>query len=353
VLKRSVATAVFQTLVAGLVVISPASAQGRPPGSDHSGPAFTFHRVLDDVYLAVGTGNLAVGANAAIIINEDDVLLVDSHVSPAAATVLLEELEQLTSKPVRYVVNTHFHFDHAHGNQIYPSTVEIIGHEFTREMLASGASRRGRSHERFIGSLPRQIAELKARLDTTTAVEQRTALERQIRIQENYRIATDAVRPVAPTVTMSQRLTLHRGGREIRLEFFGRGHTGGDIVVYLPAERVLVTGDLLSAGIPYMGDGYVPDWIETLERLKALDFDVILPGHGLPFREKDRIDHLQSYLADFWTQVAALRSAGVPAEEAAQRIDMRTHASNYSTIQAVGVNLDAVLGAYEVLAGAR
>ena len=90
----------------------------RPPGAEYEGDAFTFHRIQDDIYHAIGTGNLTAGANAAIIINENDVLLVDSHISPAAAWALLRELQPITDKPVRYVVNTHFHFDHVHGNQI-------------------------------------------------------------------------------------------------------------------------------------------------------------------------------------------------------------------------------------------
>lgn len=339
--------------IAGSALALPSHAQVRPPGSEHVPPAFTFHRIVDHVYLAVGTGSLAVGANAAVVINEADVLLVDSHVSPAAAAVLRDELTQITDKPVRYVVNTHFHFDHAHGNQLYASDVEILGHEFTRRMLTSGASVGGRSYPRFVGSLPEQIASLRAQLDTAAAAADRESLRHRIQILENYQIATAAVRPTPPTITLDHRLTLYRGGREIRLEFFGRGHTGGDVVVYLPDERILITGDLLPAGIPYMGDGYVPDWIETLERLKELDFDFVLPGHGQAFRGKERIDHLQAYLVDFWKQVTLLQRQGLPPEEASRRIDMRSHSSNYPSIRAMGVDLHAVLGAYEILSGAR
>jgi glyoxylase-like metal-dependent hydrolase (beta-lactamase superfamily II) len=336
-----------------LSLVCAAGAQVRPPGSEHAPPAFTFHKIQDDLYHAVGTGNLAVGANAAVLINEADVLLVDSHVSPAAAQVLLDELKAITNKPVRYVVNTHFHFDHAHGNQIYPPSVEIIGHEVTRAALATGASLRGPGYQRFIGGLPQQIATLRAQLDTATTPATRAELQRRLRIQENYRAATDAVRPVPPTVSFDSRLTLFRGGREIRLLFFGRGHTGGDVVVHLPRERVLITGDLLTAGLSYMGDAFVPDWIETLERLKRLQFDTILPGHGQSFTQKERIDHFQAYLADFWTRVTELHRANVSAEDAARRIDMRNHAANFPSIRAVGVDLDAVRRAYEVLSGAR
>ena len=90
------------------------------PGSDFEGSAFEFELVMEGIYQARGTGNVAVGSNAAVIINEEDVLLVDSHISPVAAAALIEELGSITDKPVKYVVNTHFHFDHAHGNQIYP-----------------------------------------------------------------------------------------------------------------------------------------------------------------------------------------------------------------------------------------
>ncbi len=108
---------------------------GPPPGAVWEGEAFTFQQVRDDIYHAVGTGNLTIGCNGSVIINENDVLLVDSHMTPAASWALLKELKSITHKPVRYVVNTHFHFDHAHGNQTFGEDVEIIGHEFTRKII--------------------------------------------------------------------------------------------------------------------------------------------------------------------------------------------------------------------------
>ena len=105
--------------------------------------------------------------NAAVIINENDVLLVDTHVSPDAAQALLTEIKTITNKPVRYVVNTHFHFDHSNGNQIYGPNVELIGHDFTREKLADGSSLRGAGYDRFIGTVPGIIARLQQQRDTT------------------------------------------------------------------------------------------------------------------------------------------------------------------------------------------
>ncbi len=324
-----------------------------PPGAEYEGAAFTFHQVQENIYQAVGTGTLAVGANAAVIINEDDVLLVDSHISPAGAWALLEELRAITTKPVRYVVNTHFHFDHLHGNQIYPGNVEVIGHEFTREMVASGRSKSGRAYDAFIGTIPDRIADLRRGIEEASDDSTRAALENQLVIQENYLAATDAVVPTPPTVTLSERLTLFRGGREIRLLFFGRGHTGGDVIVHLPAERVLVTGDLLTSGLPYMGDGFLTEWVETLERVKTLEFETIIPGHGRWFTDRAKVDHLQSYLQDLWAKTVRMHNAGVSAESAAAQIDMRNHAApgRYPFITEVGANLHAVLRVYDLLEG--
>ena len=107
----------------------------RPAGTTHNGKAFRFNKVAEGVYHAIGTGALAVVGNSSIIVNDNDAIVVDDHVSPAAAWVLLEEVKTLTNKPITTVINTHFHFDHAHGNQIFDPTVQIIGHEFTRRML--------------------------------------------------------------------------------------------------------------------------------------------------------------------------------------------------------------------------
>jgi glyoxylase-like metal-dependent hydrolase (beta-lactamase superfamily II) len=324
---------------------------GRPPGATPKGPAFTFNKIREGVYHAVGTGTLTVGCNAAVIVNDDDVLVVDSHISPAAAWALVDEIKTLTPKSVRYVVNTHFHFDHTHGNQVFPPGVEIIGHEFTREMIAKGRSKSGRSYEDFVGGIPARLDALRAQVAAATDPAERRRLSDRLAILENHKAATDAVVPTPPSVTLSQSMVLYRGGREIRLLFLGRGHTAGDVVVHLPHERVVITGDLLTAGVSYLGDGYLVEWPETLERLKSLDFDVVLPGHGQAFTDRARIDHFESYLRDFWAQAQKLHASGASAEDASRRIDMRTHAGHYSDIRDVGVSQHSVDRAYELIEG--
>ena len=136
----------------------------RPAGTQHSGKAFRFNKVKDGLYHAIGTGALAVVGNSAIIVNDNDVIVVDDHVSPAAAWVLLDEIKSITDKPVRTVINTHFHFDHAHGNQVFGKDVEIIGHEFTRDMLLKGNPLQMPLYKNYVEGLPRQIEDLRKRV---------------------------------------------------------------------------------------------------------------------------------------------------------------------------------------------
>ena len=326
------------------------SSTAQPPGSAYEPPAFEFEQVLPGIYHARGTGSLSVGSHGAVIVNDNDVLVVDSHISPAAATALLRDIEtSITDKPVRYVVNTHYHFDHAHGNQIYPPEVHVIGHEATREMLLNGGSV-GRSYELFVGSLPNQIAAAEERL-ANAAEDQRPGLEARVAYLRNYLAGQEGLEPTGPNTTLSERMTLFRGDREIRLLFFGRGHTGGDVVVHLPQERVIVTGDLLVPGLPFMGDGYLAEWIETLEHLNDLEFDWVLPGHGAPFQERERISYLQDYMRDLLERATLLHSQGRSYEEAAAEIDMTDHADHYPDVTEPGVPVLTVLRIFELLDG--
>jgi glyoxylase-like metal-dependent hydrolase (beta-lactamase superfamily II) len=232
--------------------------------------------------------------------------------------------------------------------------VEIVGHEFTRRMLAAGESVRGRSYDMFGGAIPAQIAQLAKQIDAAPDAAQREKLREQLFVQQQYRDAWASVKPQPPTITLTETLTLYRGGREIRLLFLGRAHTAGDVVVFLPKERVVATGDLLGAGPSYLGDAYVPEWGATLDRLRALDFDWVLPGHGDAFQGKEKIGHFQGYLSDFWQQARRLHDAGVSAEEAARKIDLRSHAANYpatAALKEVGILNHGVFQAYDQIDG--
>jgi cyclase len=340
-------------LLLTLAVLQPSPVQTaqspRPAGTAHSGKAFRFNKVKDGIYHAVGTGALAVVGNSSIIVNATDAIVVDDHVSPAAAWVLLDEIKSITDKPVRTVINTHFHFDHAHGNQVFAPDVDIIGHEFTRQMLLTGNTLQMPLYRNYVEGLPRQIEDLRKRVAAETDATRKATLQMQLEAAENNRASQAELRPTPPNVTLRDQLTLYRGDREIQIRFLGRAHTAGDVVVYLPKEKVVITGDFLTAALSNMSDGFVNEWPATLDALKKLDFDTVLPGHGDAFTDKTKIDYFQAYLRDVWTEVSRLKQQGVSAEEASKRADLTKHKDHFPTIQGPGVPLIAVTRIYDLL----
>ena len=307
-----------------------------------------FEEVADGVFLAQTKAPL-FNSNSLVVVNAEDVLVVDSHITPRMARELVASIGEITSKPIRTLVNTHFHYDHAHGNQVFGPDVAIIGHEYTRrkmagDPLAESTFLRGKAGD------ARQLAALGEQLAAATDDAERDRIETQIGWVELRIEATAEIAPVAPTVTLKERMTLFRGDREIQLHFFGRAHTGGDVSVFLPREKVLYSGDMMFAGISWLGDGYVKEWPETLERAKALDFEIVVPGHGPPFSDRSRIDLVQAYYRDLWAGVAALHAQGVDAETAAATVDLTQHGA--LGVEQVGADPLAVARIYALLDGA-
>ena len=312
------------SIAALLLLLRPGAAHAQSPRDTVETPTHRFQKIAEGVYFAVGTGSIHVMSNSMVVIGDTDVLVVDSHVTPAAARALLKSIEALTDKPVRYLVNTHYHFDHAHGNQAFPDGVEIIGHEYTRKKLLGNVLEEN-TYRSFTGSIPVTIQDLRDRVAQQTGPERKAALQARLKVQEDYLEATGKVVPTPPNLTLRTEMSIYMGDREIRLLHLGRGHTGGDVVVFLPAERIVFTGDLMLPFLSYMGDGYVDEWADTLEGLKSLDFEVLMPGHGAPFTDRARIDTFQAYLRDLWTKTAEAKKQGLSSEEAAAEIDMSAH----------------------------
>lgn len=338
---------IFYSLLYLLLMPVHALAQDRVVESD----THRFIEVADGVWFATGTGSVYTMSNAMVLVGEFDTLVVDSHVTPAAARALLDSLKVITDKPVRYLVNSHYHFDHAHGNQAFPAGIEIIGHEFTRAKLSGelGNVLTENTFKSFSDPVPATIANLERQVAGESDAERKATLSERLRVQRNYLDAIGEIQPMPPNITLETKMTLFQvvaaGSREIQLLHLGRAHTGGDVVIYLPQQGVVFTGDMMLPGLAYMGDGHVDEWPATLEALKSLDFDTWLPGHGPVMRTRDPIDNFQAYLRDLWDQASALHRRGVSAEEAAQQLDMTSH----SMVRTVGVDPRAIRRIYELL----
>lgn len=338
---------------ASLLCAGQALAQQAPPYPVVHGKYYKFEKIADGVYYATaeynGTAfpfgsNPFFGANLVVIVNDADVVIVDTGTTPRSARAFVADIKRLTDKPIRTVVNTHWHYDHTDGNSIFGPDVQIIATEYVRQQIETfdilhnepfrtSAAIRG----------PALIDGFKKQIAAASDPGQKALLQKKLAdteaAQKEFEHDKTEIKPTPPNVTYTNKLVLHKGGREIDLLFLGRGHTAGDTVVFLPKERIVCTGDLMESRISYMGNAYFGEWLTTLDALKRLDFKTDLPGHGAPFTGKGLISEFQSYLRDLLAQAAKLRAQGVSADEAATRVDMTAHAKAFPDIQGPGVEV--------------
>jgi len=319
----------FASVAAQAPAGSRAGGHSAPPGAEYTGQAFRFDSIARGVWFATGTGAVSAESNHAIIEVGDGLLVVDAGTSPAAAWALLRELPRVSRKPVRHLVITHMHYDHAHGTQSFPAGIQVIGTEYTRTMIAEGKSVSHPTAEGNRTFTAAQIRSLSAARDTASTRDGRTALTAQRRIWEQYLLSLQTLTPIPPNVTVTERMSLFGGGREVQILFPGKAHTDGDLVVWLPKERVLVTGDLLQPNLPYMGDGYLDQWADVLDSLEAKQPAVILPGHGSAFRDLTVLRNQRDYFRHAWRQLAASKANGLTAEQAAAALDLSAYDAVY------------------------
>jgi cyclase len=311
------------------------------------GKAYKFEQIAEGVYYATATGSMVTGSNNVAIVGSRDVLVVDTGTTPAAARAFIEDLKLVTTKPVRYVVNTHFHYDHTDGNQVYAGKADIIAHDFVKQAIQTRDVLHSEPYQTSqLVNVPRRIDDLKRQIAAAKDTATRQTLQQQLKVTEEGFEQLKELKPTPPNVTYSTKKVLDLGGREVQLLFLGRGHTNGDTVVFLPKEKIVATGDLMESQIAYMGDAQFAEWLTTLDGLKKLDFDTDLPGHGMPFRGKELITAFQGYLRDLMKQGGDLRKQGVTAEAAAQRVDLTAYRSSFPQIQGPGAELRGVRRLY-------
>jgi glyoxylase-like metal-dependent hydrolase (beta-lactamase superfamily II) len=288
-------------------------------------------KIADGVYGAIVSEPRMdpVESNAVILINDDYVLVVDANRTPAAARATIAEIRKLTDKPVRYVVNTHWHDDHIFGNQSYREAfpqVEFIAHRNTREDMQTLAFPHiARGLERW----SKVLAETEDRLAKGTKPngERMTAAEvaelrEQLKVYQEFLPRIKPIQLTLPTITFDSRLTLHQGSRTIEILYFGNGNTRGDIVVYLPQEKVLITGDLLVHPVPYAYGSFIGEWVETMKKLREIDARVIIPGHGPILRDKEYLNVVISLLESITSQVQAAVKRGLSLEETRKAVNL-------------------------------
>lgn len=332
----------------GLKEMRQVSAQAGPP-------RHRMTRITDTIYRADNPGTPGINATSWVFINDADVLVTDSEGSPASAQSLLAGIATITPKPVRYLVDTHFHIDHAYGSAALPSTVQIIGSDFTRRMLLGPEARTGVTFRNFTDPIPGRIATLKTQLSAETNPVRKAALQAQLASQEaTLAVYTGNFPLVPPALTVSSSMSIWSGSKEFRIMYLGRAHTAGDVVVYVPSEKAVASGDILfKSQVGWQGDAFPNDHPATLDALKKLDIELVLPGHGDDIAGRAAIDtaiaNMQSYLREEWKQAADAKQQKLSPDDALKKMDLTRFRDAYGN--GVAPSLAAVRRIYDIIDG--
>jgi glyoxylase-like metal-dependent hydrolase (beta-lactamase superfamily II) len=243
-------------------------AQGFASTADLGEKRVSFTELAPGAYAFTAEGD----PNSGVIVGDDGVVVVDAQATPRQAGRVIERVRQVTDKPVKYVVLTHYHAVRVMGASAYGAR-EVIASTGTHELIVE----RGQADfESEVGRFPRLFEDVASVPGLTW-----------------------------PTMAFSDRLTLWLGRRRVDLLHLGRGHTAGDIVAWLPDERVLFAGDLIEHGAtPYTGDAHLKDWPRTLDRLEELGAAKAVPGRGAalegPEQVREAVDGTRSFIRDLY-----------------------------------------------------
>ncbi|MET0681277.1 MAG: MBL fold metallo-hydrolase [Burkholderiales bacterium] len=252
--------------------------------ADLADKTITFARLSDNAYAYTAEGD----PNSGVVIGDDGVMVVDAQATPAMAADVIRHIRTVTDKPIKYVVLSHYHAVRVLGASAYQAG-EIIASQATHEMIKERGEEDMASE---IGRFPRLFR------------------------------GAEAIRGLTwPTLTFDRELTLWMGKLEVRLIHVGAGHTRGDTIVWLPSQKVLFSGDLVeyNAGI-YTGDAHLRDWPDSLEKLRALRPERLVPGRGPALMTAaDSIKAIE-FTQNFVRALYASAAAGVAARKSLKQV---------------------------------
>jgi glyoxylase-like metal-dependent hydrolase (beta-lactamase superfamily II) len=301
-----------------------AAAAGIPARADE-GVSIQTVPISDGVYQFITAPDGYVpNGNSVAVVNDADVLVFDTFTRPSTARKVVAEIRRITNKPVRYVVNSHWHPDHWSGNEVFAREfpgVEILASQETLRLMRNTANawpaifseNLKRSEEAF----EKERGSGRAADGSPLTDAQLRKDESDLRLQREFTAEALSVQRTFPTKTYTDELTLRHGGREFRF-LSVVGDARGTTVLFLPKEKILVTGDVVSYPIPYFTPP-IGEHAKTLRRLATLAAAVIVPGHGPAWHDPEFLNLEAELFESIVRQVTDAAQKGLVTEEEIQK----------------------------------
>ncbi len=269
--------------------------------------------------------------NAVFVVTEQGVVLFDAGGSPAMGEAIVAKVRSVTNQPITHVVLSHWHGDHMRGLQsiraAFPA-VQILAHPHARDMIVGTQDkwlkRRVTMAPNIRKALQSAIGNGQDMSGRPLIPQEKAWLEAGLAVTEQLDHENNRTTYVVPDAVIEEHLTLHLGGREIRFLRLGNAHTSGDLILWLPQEKIVATGDVVTAPIPLMPSAYTGDhdYPAVLAQIKALGFRALVPGHGAVQSDAAYLDLLSETVRLVATQMQELVARGVSHDDAVTKIDL-------------------------------
>lgn len=253
---------------------------------------FTLEQLADGIFVAIKKDGQGAWSNAGIIDLGEEVLIVDTFLTPGAARELRRVAEEITGKDIKYVVNTHSHIDHTLGNQVFADAT-IIATSKTVEQLQTGLDFSKVDETSTI--ITKHISYLANNLREEADLAIADSRLWEVREYQKLLEAIPEIEVTLPTVTFDSEYTIKGSKRKVEIYTYGGGHSKSDAFLYLREEKILFVGDLVFvANHPSIHTQTPEEWIAILNKMKAFEIEQLVVGHG-PVGKKEDIDKMIAY----------------------------------------------------------
>jgi glyoxylase-like metal-dependent hydrolase (beta-lactamase superfamily II) len=243
---------------------------------DFSSEFFSLYKVSNNTYGAISKENSGMGGNAGFVDLGDIAVLIDTTMSEEAAKDLRKAVIQYTGKNPKFIVITHYHLDHVVGNSVFDSSISIITSERTLNNIKVENAKRIKD---IRNTSTEEVDKMEESLKSEIDEEKRKEIENELNFIKLVKDESFALRN--PDLCFRKELILHGKDRDLHIHTFQKAHTNGDVVVYVPDDEVLFAGDLLFArSDPWLGSGDPDGWISVIDKILAMNFATVVPGHG-------------------------------------------------------------------------